>query len=155
MMGYLTQEGRAMTMNPADTLQILLPQSAEPGRSALDVALELRLGVPVLGLDAVRETTGLAMRDLLEVVPVSESTLKRRRQRGERLPADVADALFRLLHVFRLAQHVLGSTDKARNWLLTPTRALSHHRPLELLSSALGARIVEDELLALEHGFLA
>ena len=144
-----------MTVTPSETLLLLRPDHAAGIVSPLDVALELRLGVPAEAIDTLRERTGLSLGDILEVVPVSNSTLKRRRQRAEMLPAEAADALFRLLHTFREAEAVLGSREKARAWIVTPSRALNHHRPLDLLASSVGARIVEDELAALEHGFLA
>lgn len=144
-----------MSITQAETLHILLPEQEAASASLLEVALELRLGVPAEAIDTVRELTGLSLANVLEVVPVSNSTLKRRRQRSERLPSEVSDALFRLLHTFREAEDVLGSREKARAWLVTPSRALNHHRPLDLLASSLGSRIVEEELAALDHGFLA
>lgn len=144
-----------MTATASETFHILLPGEERGTASALEVALELRLGVPAEAIDAVRERTGLNLSEILQVLSVSNSTLKRRRQRSERLPLEVADALFRLLHVFQSAEDVLGTRDQARTWLVTPNRALNHHRPLDLLASTVGTRIVEDELSALDHGFLA
>jgi putative toxin-antitoxin system antitoxin component (TIGR02293 family) len=69
------------------------------------------------------------------------------------LPASIADALFRLLQVFRQAEQVLSSRETARTWLLTPSRALNHHAPLAPLASTPGTRIVEAELAAIDHGF--
>ena len=144
-----------MSLSPAETLHVLLPEHAPEHGSALDVALELQLGVPAEAVDALRARTGLGLADILAVVSMSNSTLKRRRQRAERLSPEASDALFRLLHIFRAAEAVLGSGDRARRWLITPSRALGHHRPLDLLTGSLGARLVEEELAALEHGFLA
>lgn len=144
-----------MSVAPSETLLLLRPAHTPRIVSPLDVALEPRLGVPAEAFDTLRERTGLSLGDILEVVPVSNSTLKRRRKRAEMLSAEAADALFRLLHAFREAEAVLGSREKARAWIITPSRALNHHRPLDLLASSVGARIVEDELAALEHGFLA
>lgn len=139
----------------AETFNVLSPDGAATHRSALDVALEISLGIPVDGLDHVRSYTGLSAADLLLVAQTSASTLKRRRREDARLPAAAADALFRLVQVFRQAEHVFGSRDKAREWLLTPSRALNHHRPLALLASTPGTRVVEAELASIEHGFLA
>jgi putative toxin-antitoxin system antitoxin component (TIGR02293 family) len=146
-----------MAITYAETFHLLLPNTTEQDTtpSALEVALQLRQGVPVESVDALRQQTGLRLVDVLDAVSISYSTFKRRRQRSERLSSDASDTLFRMLYVFRTAAEVLGSDEKARTWLVTPSRALDHHRPLDLLRSSLGARVVEDELAALDHGFLA
>jgi putative toxin-antitoxin system antitoxin component (TIGR02293 family) len=141
-----------MSTLAAEAFHVLSPDRAAPSGS-LEVALELSIGVPAAGIDHVRRYTGLSLSELLMVVPSSTSTLKRRRSTDALLPASVADALFRLVQVFRQAEQVLGSRDKARNWLLTPSRALNHHAPLALLASTPGTRIVEAELAAIDHGF--
>jgi putative toxin-antitoxin system antitoxin component (TIGR02293 family) len=144
-----------MMLSPSETLHVLLPAHSAHAQSSLEVVLELRSGLPAESIDVVREVTGLSLEDVLDVLPMSNSTLKRRRQQGQNLSSDVADSLFQILHAFLQAASTLGTADKARHWLVTPSRGLNHHTPISLLTNSLGARIVEDELASIEHGFMA
>jgi putative toxin-antitoxin system antitoxin component (TIGR02293 family) len=130
----------AMMLSPSETLHVLLPAHSTGAQSSLEVALELGSGLPAESVDVVREVTGLSLEDVLDILPISNSTLKRRWQQGQYLSSDVADALFQLLHVFLQAARTLGTADKARRWLVTPSRGLNHHTPLSLLTNSLGAR---------------
>ena len=138
-----------------ETFRILRPDAGRDVGSPLEMALELRTGLPVDGLENVRRETGLPLGELLAIAGLSESTVKRRRSSGGRLPTEATDVLYRLLQLFARARTVLGTVDAARAWFLAPSRALGHHRPLDLVSSALGGELLRDELDAIEHGFLA
>ncbi len=61
----------------------------------------------------------------------------------------------RLTRVFAAAKQVLGSEDKARRWMLKPSRALGGETPLHLLDTDIGANAVFDELGRIEHGVFA
>ena len=48
-----------------------------------------------------------------------------------------------------------GDAEGARRWLRTPQRGLGGAVPLELASTEIGARLVENLIGQLEHGILA
>jgi putative toxin-antitoxin system antitoxin component (TIGR02293 family) len=54
--------------------------------------------------------------------------------------------------VFAQAVSVLGSDDKARRWIVKPSRALGGESPLHLLDTDIGTNAVLDELGRIEHG---
>ena len=56
------------------------------------------------------------------------------------------------LAVQALAAEVLGSRTKAKQWLLSPNRALAGEVPLQWLDTDIGARQVEEVLLRLSYG---
>ena len=75
-----------------------------------------------------------------------------RRKRGRKLRPDDSDRLLRLGRLARLAEEVLGSSDKAARWLRRPNRALGGDIPLDRLDTDPGARDVEALLLRIAHG---
>jgi putative toxin-antitoxin system antitoxin component (TIGR02293 family) len=53
------------------------------------------------------------------------------------------------------AEKALGDAEKAGRWLRKPNRALGGTRPLDLLASDVGARMVERALTRIEHGVVS
>ena len=78
-------------------------------------------------------------------------TLSRRKDAGQP-EAMESDRLVRLERVFAHAVEVFETTERARDWLETPNRALGDHRPLELLETDAGAREVYEALGRVDHG---
>ena len=62
------------------------------------------------------------------------------------------DRVARVTRVTTRAEEALGDASKARRWLRKPNRALQGQRPLDLLDSDAGARVVEQALGRIEHG---
>jgi putative toxin-antitoxin system antitoxin component (TIGR02293 family) len=120
--------------------------------SELDVARRVAEGLPTSVLStAVKQ--GVLSRDEVTRFIVPRRTLAHRKRRREDLSLEESDRLQRVLNLDRIAVHTFdGDTDKARTWLRVPNRALSGEIPLELVVTTIGARLVEDALLRIEHG---
>ena len=63
-----------------------------------------------------------------------------------------SDRRLRLTRVMARAESVLGSTDKAGQWLRKPNRALRGVAPVDLLDTDRGAQEVLAVLGRIEHG---
>jgi putative toxin-antitoxin system antitoxin component (TIGR02293 family) len=57
-----------------------------------------------------------------------------------------------MARVYANAVEMIGDREKATAWLGTPNRALGGDRPLDLLDTDLGARMVEDILGRIAYG---
>ena len=68
------------------------------------------------------------------------------------MTAQQSDRLARVVRVVASAEEAIGDGAKAARWLRKPSRALQERRPLDLLSSDVGAHLVEQELGRIEHG---
>jgi putative toxin-antitoxin system antitoxin component (TIGR02293 family) len=77
--------------------------------------------------------------------------LARRKDKRTLNPVE-SDRLYRLARVALMAIEVLGSHEKAKQWLERPNRALGGETPLSLLDTDIGARQVEAVLGRIEHG---
>jgi putative toxin-antitoxin system antitoxin component (TIGR02293 family) len=123
-------------------------------RTRLDVHEVLERGIPssafnhllarVKRLDpaAVRKAVGLSVR-----------TVQRRNQTPQKpLSPEQSGRAWKFAEVLAKATEVLGSQDAAEEWLNAPALGLDQHRPIELLSTAVGAEMVERLLVRIEYG---
>src|SRR3546814_14164993 len=68
---------------------------------------------------------------------------------------DESDRFARFVTVLDLASGIFGSRAAAMGWLGAPKRRLDGERPLDLLKTDAGTRLVEDILEQARHGFTA
>lgn len=119
-------------------------------RSDLDLAQVVEKGLPTRAVDVAVKGGILGQEDVYHFV-VSKRTLQRRRDR-KRLSLEESDKLTRVIRVIARAEATLGDPSKAERWVREPNRALGGRRPLDLLTSDVGARAVEKVLGRIEHG---
>ena len=120
-------------------------------RSDLDLDDAIRSGLPVKSVESVVRAGALRARELHALV-IPRRTLAHRKRRGGRLSSEQSDRLARVVRVVTSAEDAIGDGAKAARWLRKPNRALQGRRPLDLLASDAGARVVEQELGRIEHG---
>ena len=93
---------------------------------------------------------GLTTKEVaLVVAPLR--TLSRRRKEGQ-LSLEEGDRALVLLSTLERAINVFGQETKAVRWLRKPKQFLDGQTPIEALHTTIGANLVNDRLLALEHG---
>jgi len=90
-------------------------------------------------------------------------TLQHRRSRKELLTLDESDKVIRLLRVLRATEAVYESRERALDWLRRPNPRLDPalrnvlfaqggRTPLSLLTTEIGARMVEELLIQIDEG---
>lgn len=119
-------------------------------RSDLELAKAVEKGLPTQAVDAAVRSGILEQDDVYRFV-ISKRTLQRRRE-AKRLSVDESDKLTRVVRAIARSEVALGNPEHAVRWMRQPNRALQGRRPLDLLSSDVGARAVEKVLGRIEHG---
>jgi len=114
----------------------------------------LETGLPYPALESVQDTLALSPAEVLRSLGITTRTLRRRKEASKLGPAE-SDRLFRLARVAALALDIFEDTEKMRRWLHKPNRALGGESPILLLSTDIGARQVEEALLAIDHGIFS
>jgi putative toxin-antitoxin system antitoxin component (TIGR02293 family) len=122
-----------------------------PVRSDLDLADMIHEGLPTRALDAVVRTGAFAAAEMYGLV-IPRRTLAHRMAKNQPLSPEQSDRLVRVVRAFVRAGEALASREKAARWLRKENRALGGRRPLDLLESDVGARLVERILGRIEHG---
>lgn len=119
--------------------------------SDLELADALRSGLSYRVVEYVMEAGILSAGELYDLVGSRRSITRKRKQQRALSPTE-SDRLVRVVRVMGRAEEALGDFDRAHRWLRKPNRALGGRRPLDLLTSDIGSRTVEQTLGRIEHG---
>jgi putative toxin-antitoxin system antitoxin component (TIGR02293 family) len=119
--------------------------------SDFDLVEAIQGGLPVGALDAVIREGLFSAAEIHDLV-LPRRTLTHRRQKGQRLTVEESDRLTRAVRLAARAEEAIGNAEKSARWLRKPNRSLLGRRPLDLLESDVGARMVEQVLGRIEYG---
>lgn len=108
-------------------------------------------GISLSALEKFSAHSGIAMKDLLEVV-IPLRTLKHRRQRKEPLNMDESDRLIRAARIFELALRVYGNREDALQWLTSSKARFDGRTAFSMLRTESGERAVEEFLVQIDEG---
>jgi putative toxin-antitoxin system antitoxin component (TIGR02293 family) len=112
---------------------------------------EIERGVPISTLEEFSAYSGIALKDLLEVV-IPARTLKHRRQRQEPLSLDESDRLARVARIYELAVKVYGDREDGRKWLSGKKRRFDGKTALAMLRTEAGEHAVQEFLIQIDEG---
>jgi putative toxin-antitoxin system antitoxin component (TIGR02293 family) len=119
-------------------------------RSEADLARAVELGFPTATIDALRKR-GVTDRDIAALI-IKPRTLSHRRAQRSRLTVDESDRAVRLARARAFAEEAFADTHKADRWLHRELTALEGRRPIDLIRTQVGARMVEDLLASIAWG---
>jgi putative toxin-antitoxin system antitoxin component (TIGR02293 family) len=119
--------------------------------SDFDLVEAIEGGLPVAAIESVIRDGTFSAGEIYELV-LPRRTLTHRKEKRQPLTAGESDRLTRAVRLAARAEEAIGNAEKAARWLRKPNRALLGKRPLDLLESDVGARMVEQVLGRIEHG---
>ncbi len=114
----------------------------------------IQSGLPTRSVSAlVGGATLLSTQQMLDAIGISLRTFQRLKlERDGSLSREQSDRAWRLSELLVKASELFGSKQEAELWFDTPAPALDRKKPIELMSSSVGARMVEQLLGRIEHG---
>lgn len=68
------------------------------------------------------------------------------------LNAEQSGRVWQFTELLAKADDVFGSRERAVDWMLEPAMALENRRPIELLTTPVGAQLVDDVIERLRYG---
>ena len=107
--------------------------------------------VPVEAIQAVTEAAILDSEEIYELV-VPRRTLSKRRSTTGRLTTEESDRLVRVVRIIALARETFQNAGKSAGWLRRANRSLGGRRPIDLLKTDNGSRLVEAVLGRIGYG---
>jgi putative toxin-antitoxin system antitoxin component (TIGR02293 family) len=128
--------------------QQVLKRSVE---NDFDLVEAVERGLPIAAVESVIRHGTFSASEIHELV-LPRRTFTHRKQRGQDLTSDESDRLTRAVRLAGRAEEAIGDPAKAARWLRKPNRALLGKRPLDLLGSDVGGRMVEEVLGRIEYG---
>lgn len=127
-------------------------------RHALDVHEVVSQGLPGAALTHLIDHVALLHdHEALErAVGMSLRTFQRFKVAPrKKLSNEQSGRTWKFAEILAKATEVLGSQDEAERWLERPATGLDQRRPIDLLASPAGVKLVEDFLDRLEYGVYA
>ena len=120
-------------------------------QSELDWVRAIQSGLSADAVDAIASELGFTSGEIEQLV-IPRRTLAHRRAHLQPLTRDESVRLARIARVALWAQETFGDRQKAAAWLRRPNRALQDSRPIDLLDTDDGARLVEQVIGRLAYG---
>jgi putative toxin-antitoxin system antitoxin component (TIGR02293 family) len=122
-------------------------------KSELDVHELLHRGLPRAAVSSLVEKLNIVEAiEASEALGMSVRTLQRHKAAPvERLDVQQSGRAWKFAEILAKATRVLGSQDEAEQWLKRPAIGLNQERPLDLLTTPAGVKLVEDYLGRLEY----
>lgn len=121
--------------------------------SDADMAKAVERGFAVKAIAALGKR-GVTDEEIANLI-IKPRTLSHRREKRQKLTVDESDRAARVARVMALAEKTFANYDKADRWLHRNLNALDGRRPIDLVRTAAGARIVEDILARIAWGAAA
>jgi len=135
----------------------LLKKSSKEASKNVNLASAKKLvedGLPSKFFDQLVQNLNISAKMLCGIVSINARTLNRRKTEGK-FNREESDRIMRIHLLFQFAKKVLGDNQEAASWLNTPQLALNRQIPLELASTEIGSREVEDLLGQIQHGIFS
>lgn len=109
---------------------------------------DLDIAVPVDVIDQASAYLAVSKGELMKILRFSPSSLSTWAKKPDALlPASESDRLARLARIIGVIEQALESREDAIEWLNTPVPALGSQKPVSLLGTDAGARLVENTLM--------
>jgi len=143
-------------MKSADLIAMVQPGSYDDDRllklhSAAHAGISMKDAFKLLKV----RSTGYPPLPLLQATTgISVRTLQRKRKTNAPLSPAEGSNLVDGLRLIDRAAAVFGNYDRAMAWMQRSIRTLGGQRPIDLLSTSLGRRAVDQTLGRIEHGIV-
>lgn len=96
---------------------------------------------------------GIPVTTLLPVFGISVRTFMRLKSEPDKLlDSEQSGRVWQFAELFAKAEDVLGSQESAVDWMMSSAMALENRRPIELLTTPVGAQLVDDVIERMRHG---
>ncbi|HEX6047569.1 MAG TPA: antitoxin Xre/MbcA/ParS toxin-binding domain-containing protein [Pyrinomonadaceae bacterium] len=121
-------------------------------KDSIDLVKHVENGLAFTVVEALQQQMNLAAKEMARLLDIKFRTFLRRKEAGRLQPAE-SDRVLRTSRLFARARDLFdGDQEAARDWLMTPQRALGGAIPLDIAKTEVGAREVEQIIGRLEHG---
>jgi putative toxin-antitoxin system antitoxin component (TIGR02293 family) len=143
-------------MEANQVIESLLGRLPGAARGAYQLHALVGEGLPAGVIGRIERTLDLSAAESARVFGLSATS--RKRYKGtprKRLDPAASDRIVRVVSIIAEAVEIFGDEFKAFGWFKTPSLALGNERPIDLMTSDPGAKLVRDELLRIRYGHWA
>lgn len=123
-------------------------------RNDLDMYEAAQSGLPKKALENLSKTLGFTAKKMASILQVTERTIQRKRD-TDILDVHMSEKILQIADVYSKGCGVFDSSEQFNDWLKLENRALGNRKPVDLLTSQYGAKMVLDELGRIAYGVTA
>ena len=121
-------------------------------KNTLDLVKHVERGLSFTVVEALQQQMKLPAKEMSRLLDIKLRTFLRRKEEGRLQPSE-SDRVLRTSRLFARATDLFdGNADAARDWLMSPQRALGGAVPVDIAKTEVGAREIENIIGRLEHG---
>lgn len=121
-------------------------------KNSLDLAAMVEAGLSFNSLERFSKNVRLPLDDVRKAIRLTPRTMARRRS-VNRLSPEESDRLVSVSRLFALTLELFGGRiANATRWFTSPNRALGRRSPLQVASTEVGSREVENLIGRIMHG---
>lgn len=121
-------------------------------KNTLDLVKHVERGLSFTVVEALQQQMKLPAKEMSRLLDIKLRTFLRRKEEGRLQPSE-SDRVLRTSRLFARATDLFdGNADAARDWLMSPQRALGGAVPMDIAKTEVGAREIENIIGRLEHG---
>lgn len=117
----------------------------------MDLIKISRVGLPKKSLDALAKKLGVSMERMSALLHISHRTLQRKSP-SDNLSVHVSEQILSIAEVIRKGIEVMGDQNRLELWLHSELSSLNHKKPIDLMDTTFGTRLLISILGRIEHG---
>lgn len=127
------------------------------GSGPLDAHFMLEAGIPNRAVDHLAHSLKVMGQEFIEqAIGISLRTLQRKEKKPQELLShEQAGRAWQFAELLAKATVVFGAQNEAEQWFERPAIGLNQKRPIDLLTTPAGVKVVEDHLERLAYGVYA
>ena len=125
-----------------------LTGSVDRNAKQINVIDEIKKGFNKASYTRMKTALAISNEELCKIIDIPVRTVSSRKH----FKKDESEKIFRLGTAFQKATEIFEDITEAREWFLTPAKALGNTTPLEHCDTDIGAREVYNLLGQIEHG---
>ena len=108
-------------------------------------------GLPKCALTSLSAKLGLSLRAMAQLLRLGERTIQRKKEQ-DLLDTDASEQVLQIAVVYATGAALFGSVEIFQRWMATENIAFGGKKPLDLLPSRYGARLILDVLGRIDSG---
>ena len=112
----------------------------------------VRLGISPRQVEIFLEDNKFGIKETLKCLAISPSSFFLKKKNRAKLNREMTEKFLRFVHVLKQAEKTLESLPEATAWLYRQIPSLNSQRPIDLLDTEPGHKLVEQTLLQIEYG---
>jgi putative toxin-antitoxin system antitoxin component (TIGR02293 family) len=118
----------------------------------MDLVAVTRVGLPKKSLDTLAKKLGISMERMSALLHISHRTIQRKSP-SDHLSVHVSEQILSIAEVVRKGLEVFEDDEtELEEWLHGPISALDYKKPIDLMDTTFGTRILIRILGRIEHG---